>query len=148
MTQELSTIKLQKGKNFFTLNSVEIERDSDIFDVYELQPPLIDFSNSISFECKSEGLDFFTNIYNGELKCGDLIDIYHLTPVGYEQARKHKKKRINKKWLKKYGYKTKYKKVKTTTKYVDSKPVFSENNTGNKMMIGLDMILDVVQESK
>lgn len=36
-------------------------------------------------------------------KCIALLDMYESTD---EQIRKHKKKRINKKWIKRYGYKT------------------------------------------
>lgn len=39
-------------------------------------------------------------------------DMYDVEFVQYVQKRKHKKKRINKKWLKKYGYKTVIKKAK------------------------------------
>ncbi len=40
------------------------------------------------------------------------VDSYEWIPVGIKPARTHKKKRINKKWLKRYGVVTKYERKK------------------------------------
>ena len=53
----------------------------------------------------SNGIDVntLTNLFGlDKSKMPDMYDISFLKPI---QARKHKKKRINKKWLKRYGYK-------------------------------------------
>lgn len=146
MIHNLSKFTLKNGNTIIPLESIEVYRDKNVF-ANDIGFPStnIDFSSSFSIECKSEEvIDFFSSCYNGELKCGDSIDIYHLTPDGYVQARKHKKKRINKKWLKRYGYKPKYKKVKTKTKFVESTPTFSQNKTGEKLITGIDMTLDII----
>lgn len=49
-----------------------------------------------------------------------LPDMYDIEFVQYVQKRKHKKKRINKKWLKKYGYKMIKKKAKGWKMNVDT----------------------------
>ena len=38
-------------------------------------------------------------------KHGNMPDAYDIQFIKFVQARKHKKRRINKKWLKRYGYK-------------------------------------------
>lgn len=47
-------------------------------------------------------------------------NMYDVEFVQYVQKRKHKKKRINKKWLKKYGYETVMKKAKGWHMNVDT----------------------------
>ena len=145
MDYKLSNFAVKNGNVFMPVDTIELSRGADTLYDYGLPLTNFDFSSNISVECKSEKVtDFFSSCYNGELKCGDSIDIYHLTPDGYVQARKHKKKRINKKWLKRYGYKPKYKKVKTKTKFVESNPIFSQDKTGEKFITGIDMTLGIV----
>ena len=45
------------------------------------------------------------------------------------QARRHKKKRINKKWAKRYGYKTVFRNVRMTNVHFD--PVYTIREDGN-----------------
>ena len=145
MDYKLSNFAVKNGNVFMPVDTIELSRGADALYDYGLPLTNFDFSSNISVECKSEKTtDFFSSYYNGELKCGDSIDIYHLIPDGYVQARKHKKKRINKKWLKRYGYKPKYKKVKIKTKFVESNPIFSQDKTGEKFITGIDMTLGIV----
>lgn len=140
MEYKLSNFALKNGNVYMPIDTIELkELNSGIDTIFNC-----DFPSSISVECQSEKADLFSSYYNGELKCGDSINIYHLIPNGYVQARRHKKKRINKKWLKRYGYKPKYKKVKTKTKFVNSSPIFTQDTTGEKLIFGIDMTLDIV----
>ena len=52
-------------------------------------------------------LDSFMNVPEGKT-----FTLTALVPDGEKQARVHKKRRINKKWLKRYGMTTKYSKIK------------------------------------
>ena len=145
MKDKLSNFAIKNGNIYMPIDTIELNSGIDTIFNCGSQLTNCDFSSSISVECQSEKVaDLFSSYYNGELKCGDSIDIYHLTPDGYVQARKHKKKRINKKWLKRYGYKPKYKKVKTKTKFVNSNPIFTQDTTGEKLIFGIDMTLDIV----
>lgn len=87
---------------------------SDINDVYELAEKDIESNNfqtnqSISLSVNAD--------YSGDIQeimqSPDVSDfkITMMSPVGVKQARKHKKKRINKKWLKRYGLVPIYRKI-------------------------------------
>ena len=67
------------------------------------------------FNCKNEeytmSVDFDKEIGTNELHkilgidISNMPDAYDIQFIKFVQARKHKKRRINKKWLKRYGYK-------------------------------------------
>ena len=67
------------------------------------------------FNCKNEeytmSVDFDKEIEANELHkilgidTSNMPDAYDVQFIKFVQARKHKKRRINKKWLKRYGYK-------------------------------------------
>jgi len=59
----------------------------------------------ITFSCDLDSAPDFQKIFG--LDTARFPDSYNISYVAIVQARKHKKKRINKKWLKRYGYKQK-----------------------------------------
>lgn len=87
---------------------------SDINDVYELAEKDIESNSfqtnqSISLSVEADCPDAIREI----MKSPDKFDfkVTMMSPVGIKQARTHKKKRINKKWLKRYGVVPIYKKI-------------------------------------
>lgn len=60
-------------------------------------------TNEVQFECRIDG-DTLARL-TGATTEGMLFDVSYGSPRQV-QVRKHKKKRINKKWAKRYGYKT------------------------------------------
>lgn len=72
-------------------------------------------SEEISFECEINA-QVFSKLMGIDLaKRGDLTSFTVECRTPYQvQIRRHRKKRINKKWTKRYGYKTMFKTVKMT----------------------------------
>ena len=70
-----------------------------VTDIYQ---PLFD-SAKMEFECRIDG-DTLAKLTGANTE-GMIFDITYSSPRQV-QVRKHKKKRINKKWAKRYGYKT------------------------------------------
>lgn len=70
-----------------------------VTDIYQ---PLFDFAK-MEFECRIDG-DTLAKLTGANTE-GMLFDITYASPRRV-QVRRHKKKRINKKWAKRYGYKT------------------------------------------
>lgn len=68
---------------------------------YNFETITIPSSNEVTFEINSS--DIFNILLDQITAMPDTCDIEYEKRV---QARRHKKKRINKKWLKRYGYKT------------------------------------------
>lgn len=62
------------------------------------EPKIIKSSNSVSFTCKNFDINY--SMLNSLAS-----PIYDVVFAEYKQIRKHRKKRTNKKWLKRYGYK-------------------------------------------
>lgn len=105
------------GTVFYSIDKIEdISFDNGIIPDYitSINYPL-SVSDEFSVECDIDA-QLFSNIMGVDLiSTGDLR---HFTVEGvlpYQvQIRRHKKKRINKKWAKRYGYKTVFKQIKLT----------------------------------
>ena len=105
------------GMELVSANKLEtISFENETFPDYvtSIHAPL-SASEEMSFECEVNPQLF------EELAGVDLSQRRDLTSLTIEyaspyqvQARRHKKKRINKKWAKRYGYKTKFKTVRIT----------------------------------
>ncbi|WP_288682264.1 hypothetical protein [uncultured Eubacterium sp.] len=78
------------------LNSCEVEKGTQ-FGNWMRQ------NTSITMDFTTDEKDDFNKILG--LDVAQMPDPYDIQYVKIVQARKHKKKRINKKWLKRYGYK-------------------------------------------
>ena len=68
---------------------------------YNFEPITIPSSHEVTFEINSPDISHI--LFDQITAMPDTYDIEYGKII---QARKHKKKRINKKWLKRYGYKT------------------------------------------
>lgn len=80
--------------------------------------PLSD-SEEVSFECEVNAQAFSKLIGVDLANSGDLTSFTVECVKPYQiQIRRHRKKRINKKWAKRYGYKTVFKTVKITDVHV------------------------------
>jgi hypothetical protein len=72
-------------------------------------------SEEVSFECEVNAQAFSKLMGVDLAKRGDLTSFTVECTTPYQvQIRRHRKKRINKKWAKRYGYKTMFKTVKMT----------------------------------
>lgn len=107
------------GSGLYLSDGTKFMELSNIYDVsMDITPEISDkefcrFNNSISCE-----LTFDNSYVNEELlnkmTTVDPSKCMFITSIPYAvQVRKHKKKRINKKWAKKYGYRLKFIKGKT-----------------------------------
>ena len=80
----------------------------DLIDVPEyatrVYPITLSDSAEFNIECTVDG-DLFARLYGTDATIGKEFDVEYSTPI-LVQCRRHKKKRINKKWAKRYGYKT------------------------------------------
>lgn len=96
----------KNGNNVLALNNVnELELTSNVTEEK-------DILGNVENIKRSEATLSFTNITNKEdlfkvlgVDTSNVPDAYSILLTKPIQRRKHKKKRINKKWLKKYGYK-------------------------------------------
>lgn len=96
----------KNGNNVLALNNVnELELTSNVTEEKDI------FGNVENIK-RGETTLSFTNITNKEdlfkvlgVDTSNVPDAYSILLTKPIQRRKHKKKRINKKWLKKYGYK-------------------------------------------
>ena len=72
-------------------------------------------SKEVSFECEIDAQRFSKLMDVDLAQRGDLTSFTVEYTAPYQvQIRRHRKKRINKKWAKRYGYKTMFKTVKMT----------------------------------
>lgn len=102
----LTMIDLETGKkyDFGECTSLELAQEDLCKDV-EPSRTIKGFSNSRTFSCESPTIinEYLFNELCGPSNSSEFIMEYH-TPI-IIQARWHKKARIRKKWLKRYGYK-------------------------------------------
>ena len=106
--EETGTLLFQdkNGSNVFTLNNVnKLELTSNVTEE-------VDRIGNVKNVKRSETTLSFTNTINNEdlfkvlgVDTSNVPDKYSILLTKPIQRRRHKKKRINKKWLKKYGYK-------------------------------------------
>ena len=98
--------KDKNDNNVFTLNNVnEIELTSNVTEERDILGNVENIKKgetTLSFVSTFEKMALFKALGFNMSKTTDAYKISVTKPV---QRRKHKKKRINKKWLKKYGYK-------------------------------------------
>lgn len=119
--------------NFVSANRLEtISFENETLPDYvtSIHDPL-SASEEISFECEVNP-QLFEKLVGVDLS--QRRDLISLTISYQVQARRHKKKRINKKWAKRYGYKTKFKTVRIT----DAQFKQDENDfefTGRRMCV-------------
>ena len=59
---------------------------------------------------------------------------------GCRQVRKHKKKRINKKWLKKYGYKFYYNQLKNGETYIMDGAIYMNRWTYERLLHNMNAV--------
>lgn len=85
----------------------------------------------LNFECEVNHSLFQQMVGEVDLSSHSDATGYTLTGVMPKQVqvRYHKKKRINKKWIKRYGYKTVYKKVQMTEVHFD--PLYTIDKEGD-----------------
>ena len=144
---EISKFVLKNGNTIKPIKEIEICRNEGVFGNYDLLPSTIidrDIQSSCSFECESKASkDLLSACNNENIKCGDYLYIVTGNQI---QARKHKKKRINKKWLKRYGYKYKKDKVKARIKEVTS--ITPSISTNEEMIGNMDIVLDTISYIK
>ena len=88
----------------------------DMNNIPEYLPRFINIPMSVDTEISAEmdlNIPLFEKMFGVDLSHGR--DVGSMSLVGTmpyeEQVRKHKKRRINKKWAKRYGYVTKFRKV-------------------------------------
>lgn len=117
----LNAISLSTGKELLSIPLDYVEND------LETEHKVKSLSNTanLTIECGTVNNNALSKLigkmpdkYDNELKVGDKAVYFEFN--SYVQVRKHKKKRINKKWAKRYGYKcvtktTKGWKLKTYT---------------------------------
>ncbi len=106
----LNAISLSTGKELLSIPLDDVEDD---LETEHKVKSLFDTANLI-IECGTVNNNVLSKLI------GKMPDKYGIDYSIYVQARKHKKKRINKKWAKRYGYKcvtktTKGWKLKTYT---------------------------------
>ena len=98
--------------NVFLLNGtkpIELKAIPKVITLDEVPPYVTDIYHPLSdsaemeFECRIDG-DILAKLTGANTE-GMLFDITYSSPRRV-QVKKHKKKRINKKWAKRYGYKT------------------------------------------
>lgn len=93
-------------------SNISFTEESDPPDYITNIHPLLSASAEMSFECGIDA-ELFRKIAGVDLALGP--DVTGYTMIGKcpykEQIRRHKKKRINKKWAKRYGYRTKFRDV-------------------------------------
>lgn len=79
-------------------------------------------SAEMSFECEVNA-PLFAKLIGVDLSsCGDMSNFTLTCKAPYEvQVRRHKKKRINKKWAKRYGYKIKFKSIQIVDVNIEQK---------------------------
>lgn len=103
------------------LNDISIEPDNLPEYITNIDFPL-SASEEISFECDVNP-QLYEKLMGIDLSHGhDLTNFTIECKTPYQvQIRRHKKKRINKKWAKQYGYKTMFKTVRMTDAKFESK---------------------------
>lgn len=75
--------------------------------------PIYSANAELSFECDIDArmLDILTGVDHA--RCADSYTVVCTAPYR-EQIRRHRKKRINKKWAKRYGYRTRFANIEMT----------------------------------
>lgn len=82
------------------INITELTRTTEEPTVFANQHSIIKFPNaSFTATCSSVNTDFIHELYNSAFE-NSVAEVV----IGKQQKRKHKKRRINKKWAKRYGY--------------------------------------------
>ena len=106
----LSLINSETGEELYQvdgLQNISFNKESKTNYVFDYEKKtLLSFADSPTFtlsfntpiDTSNLMLSFGADIYNAQDKCNFQI-------IKVKQTRKHKKKRINKKWIKRYGYK-------------------------------------------
>ena len=104
------------GENVYGVTEVEMSADEVAPIAYNLNS-----SASLSFEMKAEDLDLLNSLCGNLVPTGEFILQYE-HPIMI-QARWHKKARIRKKWLKRYGMKPDIVKVDVYTNAINYNPI-------------------------
>lgn len=103
------------------LNDISFEHDNLPEYITNINCPL-SANEEISFECDANP-QLYEKLMGVDLgQCNDLTSFtIEFKTSRQVQIRRHKKKRINKKWAKQYGYKTMFKTVRMTDAKFESK---------------------------
>lgn len=103
----LSLLDNETGKMFWELHNIEsvdlIENITEERNDYEQSRKFLSSDYTISFDSKTDNSNELKKIFGVDMS--NLPDAYDIQFIKIVQARKHRKKRINKKWLKRYGIK-------------------------------------------
>lgn len=116
--------KFERGKNMRTYHDAsEFSTNFKISEIVFEDDKIPDYVNELrlcspasaemTFECEINSSLFDMLSGNNSIPNTDSFTVELKTPYKV-QIRRHKKKRINKKWAKRYGYITKFKSVKIT----------------------------------
>lgn len=103
----LSLLDNETGKMLGELHNIEsvdlTENTTEERNDYEQLRKTLSADCTLTFDLKTDNSSELKKIFGVDMS--NLPDAYDIQFVKIAQARKHRKKRINKKWLKKYGVK-------------------------------------------
>lgn len=120
----------------FRLDTISFDRYKIPAYITRINSPL-SASEEVTFECDVDPR-LFSNMTGADIsRFSDASGITLEFRSPYDvQIRRHKKKRINKKWAKRYGYKTKFRSVKMVGCNFND---FNRRHDGLEMLGSLDM---------
>jgi hypothetical protein len=122
--------------NKFLLDTISFDRYKIPAYITRIDSP-ISASEEVTFECDVDP-KLFSNMTGADISSFSDATGFSLefrSPYDV-QVRRHKKKRINKKWAKRYGYKTKFRSVRMTACSFNE---FNSRHDGLEMLESLDM---------
>ena len=105
----LNAISLSTGKELLSIPLDDLETEHKVKSLSNTANLTIEYG-TVNNNALSKLIGKMPDKYDNELKVGDKAVYFEVD--SYVQARKHKKKRINKKWAKRYGYKCVTKTIK------------------------------------
>jgi len=111
-TKEGNVMSLSLTNGNLFINSIKLSKIPEVHSFEECQcdnmeKPIITKS-SLSFHLETEPVNLSAIQEIAKNEYATNFKVTMMIPDGTRQKRRHKKRRINKKWLKKYGYETTY----------------------------------------
>ena len=124
-----------------SFDAPEIDSDS-IVEAADLFAEIPLSSNQITFQTEASFCDF-VNLFGTRIPSAIQFTVPEV--YGYVQARTHKKRRINKKWLKRYGYREIIRDALYKGEIADEKVTTEDNFSGMPFMMDVNIELTNIQ---
>lgn len=124
-----------------SLGAIEIDSDS-IVEATDLLADIPLSSNQVTFQTEASFCDLM-NCFGTRAPTSIQFTVPEV--YGYIQARTHRKRRINKKWLKRYGYREIIRDVMYKGEIADEKVITEDNSSETPFMMDVNVGLTNIQ---